>query len=110
MNHFPFFPKKFRDDEVGDHMERFLRPGLLLARERSLRSETAGAELSVAGPKTEPVNVSSTRFSRPATMTAGRRHSTLFPQKGRAQVHARFGGRKPGSEVRPGAKRRDGGL
>jgi hypothetical protein len=42
----------------------------------------AGMELSVVGPKTEPVNVSSTRFSRPATMTAGPRHSTLFPRSG----------------------------
>jgi hypothetical protein len=38
-----------------------------------VRDRSAGAELSVAGPKTEPVNVSSTRFSRPATMTAGPR-------------------------------------
>jgi hypothetical protein len=49
--------------------------------ERRFRSY-AGTESSVAGPKTEPVNVSSTRFSRPATMTAGPRHSTLFPQSG----------------------------
>jgi hypothetical protein len=36
MNHFPFFPKRLRDDEVGERVERFLRPGLLLACERSL--------------------------------------------------------------------------
>lgn len=45
-----------------------------------VRNRISGAELSVAGPKTELVNVSSTRFSRPATMTAGPRHSTLFPE------------------------------
>jgi len=46
---------------------------------QTIRSEIAGAELSVAGPKSRAGNVSSTRFSRPATMTAGPRHSTLFP-------------------------------
>ena len=45
-------------------------------------ARSSGAELSAVGPKTEPVNVSSTRFSRPATMTAGPRHSTLFPRSG----------------------------
>jgi hypothetical protein len=50
----------------------------------------AGAELSVVGQQTERINVSSTRFSRPATMTAGPRHSTLFPS-------SRPSKRKPGT-------------
>jgi hypothetical protein len=36
-------------------------------------------ELSVVGPKAERSNVFSTRFSRPATMTACPQHSAPFP-------------------------------
>jgi hypothetical protein len=43
----------------------------------------SGVELSAAGPKPRAGNVSSTRFSRPATMTAGSRPSTLFLNAGR---------------------------
>jgi len=39
----------------------------------------AGAELSVVGPNLRSGDLSSTRFSGPETMTAGSRHSTLFP-------------------------------
>jgi hypothetical protein len=45
-----------------------------------IRPRLAGAELSAAGPHPRAGNESSTRFSRPATMTAGARHSTLFPE------------------------------
>ena len=62
--------QEMENAEVWRRMQMYVRLG------------AAGMELSVAGPKTEPVNVSSTRFSRPATMTAGPRHSTLFPQSG----------------------------
>jgi hypothetical protein len=63
-----------------------------------------GMELSAAGPKPERNNVSSTQFSRPATMTAGLPHSTLFPelpteQNENGHSHARFGGKATGSEV-----------
>ncbi len=47
-----------------------------------VRPRISGMELSAAGPKPRAGNVSSTRFSRPATMTAGLRHSTLFPNSG----------------------------
>jgi hypothetical protein len=46
---------------------------------------TTGAELSASDPNVAPRsgNVSSTRFSRPETMTAGSRHSTPFPGDGK---------------------------
>jgi hypothetical protein len=106
MNHFPFFPKEFRDDEVGEEIERFLRPGLLLAVERTLermrergasekelllqearvrtiRAEIergSGVELSVAGPNLVRATSIPPGFDDTATMTAGPRHSTLFPK------------------------------
>jgi len=65
--------------------------------------ERLGMELSVADPKTRAANVRSTRFSRPATMTAGSRHSTLFPssatEQETRQKSARFGGKEPGPMV-----------
>jgi hypothetical protein len=36
MNHFPFFPKKFPDEGVGEQVERFLRTGVVALKERSL--------------------------------------------------------------------------
>jgi hypothetical protein len=81
--------------ELAAYHVREMPPGEV--RQRFLmyvRDRIGGAELSAEGPKTEPVNVSSTRFSRPATMTAGPRHSSLFPQSGTSS--ARFGSRKPG--------------
>lgn len=59
--------------ELGERFQIYVRNGLADSR------TITGAELSVAGPKSRAGHVSSTRFSRPATMTAGRRHSTLFP-------------------------------
>jgi hypothetical protein len=41
--------------------------------------EISEMELSAVGPTHRAGNVFTTRFSRPATMTAGPRHSTLFP-------------------------------
>jgi hypothetical protein len=49
--------------------------------ERLKRYSRLGMELSAAGPKLSAGNVSSTRFSRPATMTAGR--AALNPVFGR---------------------------
>lgn len=128
MNHFPFFPKKFRDDEVGERVEHFLRPGLLLACERSLerlrekgasakelrvqegrvqttRSEIAGAELSAAGPKSSAGNVVLPGPRPCDERWQAARHSTLFPEaaesKKASHRNARFGGSKTGSEVPP---------
>jgi hypothetical protein len=84
MNHFPFFPKKFRHDEVAERVERFLRPGTLLAAQRSfqrLRESGAGAELSAVGPNPRAGDAVSAQALRPATMTAGSRHSTPFRGK-----------------------------
>lgn len=44
------------------------------------RERLSGAELSVAGPRLRAGNVSSTRFSRPATMTAGRAALNPVPE------------------------------
>jgi hypothetical protein len=64
-----------------------------------VRNRIPGAELSVVGPKSRAGNVSSTPFSRPATMTAGPRHSTLFPQPDRSE---KPGTVMPDSEVKNG--------
>jgi hypothetical protein len=69
--------------EVADYHVRRMTPAEV--KEQFLihaRNRMPGAELSAAGPKQRAGNVSSTRFSRPATMTAGSRHSTLFPDSG----------------------------
>ena len=59
-----------------------------------------GMELSVADPKTERTNVFTSRFSRPATMTAGLAALNpvpdLRPTRRRANSAARFGSKKPG--------------
>jgi hypothetical protein len=84
MNHFPFFPKKFRDHDVSERVERFLRSGMLSAAERSLRrlrESGAGTELSAAGPNPRAGDAVSAQALRPATMTAGSRHSTPFRGK-----------------------------
>lgn len=44
----------------------------------------AGVELSAAGETLRAGNEFSARSSRPATMTAGSRHSTLLPKAGQA--------------------------
>jgi hypothetical protein len=66
-------------------------------------NQSTEMELSVVGPNPERGNVSSTQFSRPATMTACPRHSALFPSsrpsKAIRQRHARFGGKATGSVV-----------
>lgn len=41
----------------------------------------SGMELSAESPRLRAGNESSTRFSRPATMTAGSQHSTLLPRR-----------------------------
>jgi hypothetical protein len=58
---------------------------------------TAGMELSVVGPNLRAGNAVSTRFLRPATMTAGPRHSTPFPADG---GEAKTAPVMPDSEVR----------
>jgi len=61
------------------------------------RLGVAGAELSVVGPQTRAGNAVSTRFLRPATMTAGPRHSTPFPADRERQKTSPV---MPDSEVR----------
>jgi hypothetical protein len=66
--------------------------------ERRFRMYT-GMELSVAGATLRAGNVFATPFSRPATMMARRRHSTLFPGENSATV-------MPDSEVENGVQNR----
>src|SRR5271163_1450825 len=51
---------------------------------RFVRYLFAGVELSAVGPTIRSGDESSTRFSRPETMTAGLRRSTLFPEVGQS--------------------------
>jgi len=81
--------------EVEERFQMYARNGISISIDLSI-ADIAVTELSVAGPKTRAGHLSSTRFSGPATMTAGPRRSTLFPRRNRAQVIARFGSKEPG--------------
>ena len=70
---------------------------LAVVGQRSDEYEERGMELGVVAPGNRAGNVSSTRFSRPATMTAGPRHSALFPSS-RPNINA--GVVMPDSEVK----------
>jgi len=82
--------------ELADHHVREMADDEI---ERWLRRYSE-MELSAVGPTPRAGAERSTRFSRPATMTAGLRHSTLFPSsrpsKETRQKTARFGGKEPG--------------
>jgi hypothetical protein len=84
------------DSELTWRFEMYVRIGA------AKPGKAMGTELSVAGPKPRAGNLSPTRSSGLATMTAGLRHSTLFPAADRGKNwpnSARFGGRTTGSEV-----------
>jgi hypothetical protein len=78
--------------ELMDRLHMYARNGVAARMNQSTEMES-----SVAGPKTERGSVSSTRFSRPATMTAGLRRSTLFPS---SRPSKRSGKPLPDSEVK----------
>jgi hypothetical protein len=61
------------------------------------REVYAETELSVVGPTIRSGDLSSPRFSGPETMTAGSRHSTLFPE---ILAKQKSGQAMPDSEVK----------
>jgi len=86
------------DEDLAFRLRMYERLGLI---------EIAGTELSVVGPQTRAGNAVSTPFLRPATMTAGSRHSTLFPA---ARSGKKAGQVMPDSEVRNGGRSRGRSL
>ena len=68
----------FAEEKVSEMTDAQVAEQLVLYHRQGI----AGVELSVEGPNPRAGNVSSTRFSRPATTTADPRHSTAFPNSG----------------------------